>query len=269
MKEERLVKVFDAVEPDDETLERMWAKIEAVYDAEAAEAAAAGVAGEGAAVKAGEVAESSESAGQSGNSFTVTAGGQAPAKRVRRNRSARWIPAVAAVLVVAVGVGIVLGSGVTDKAERAFAPDLAEPQITGASGTVPSMASKDAEMDSYSAAPVPEPAPNAPASASEVADLDGTGGSNGGMTMLEGEDGRRFSARTLILAVEDGVARADIDALCAKYDLGVKYDWSDTSMYVVELSHDATLEEMTQLFDALSAEEGIHSVEYDYEVVAF
>ena len=268
MKEERLVKAFDAVEPDDEALERMWAKIEAVYDAEAAEAAAAGVAGEGAAVKAGEVAESSESAGQSGNSFTVTAGGQAPAKRVRRNRSARWIPAVAAVLVVAVGVGIVLGSGVGTKAERAFAPDLAEPQITGASGTVPSMTSKDYEMDSYSAAPVPEPAPNAPASASEVAESDDNGGERG-LTMLEGEDGRRFSARTLILAVEDGVARADIDALCAKYDLGVKYDWSDTSMYVVELSHDATLEEMTQLFDALSAEEGIHSVEYDYEVVAF
>ena len=104
MKEERLVKAFDAVEPDDEALERMWAKIEAAYDEEAAEAAgAAGAAGAGVAPKAGEGgenSESSESAGQSGNSFTVTAGGQAPAKRVRRNRSARWIPAVAAVLVV-------------------------------------------------------------------------------------------------------------------------------------------------------------------------
>ena len=268
MKEERLVKAFDAVEPDDEALARMWAKIEAAYDAEAEAAGAAGAAGAGVALKAVEGGESSETAGQSGNSFTVTAGGQAPAKRMRRNRSARWIPAVAAVLVVAVGVGIVLGSGVTDKAERAFAPDLAEPQITGASGTVPSMASKDYEMDSYSAAPLPEPAPNAPASASEVAESDDNG-SNGGMTMLEGEDGRRFSARTLILAVEDGVTRADIDALCAKYDLGIKYDWSDTSMYVVELSHDATLEEMTRLFAALSAEQGIHSVEYDYEVVAF
>ena len=264
MKEERLVKAFDAVEPDDEALARMWAKIEAAYDAEAEAAGAAGAAGAGVALKAVEGGESSETAGQSGNSFTVTAGGQAPAKRMRRNRSARWIPAVAAVLVVAVGVGIVLGNGVGTKAERAFAPDLAEPQITEASGTVPS---KDYEMDSYSAAPVPEPAPNAPASASEVADLDGTG--NGTLTMLEGEDGRRFSARTLILAVEDGVTRADIEALCAKYDLGVKYDWSDTSMFVVELSHDATLEEMTQLFAALSAEQGIHSVEYDYEVVAF
>lgn len=254
MKEERLVAAFDAAEPEDAVFERVWDALEAAYDADMA-----------AAEDAGEDAAGSETAGQRENSFTVTAGGAAAAKRAR-NRSARWIPAVAAVLVLAVGVGVVLGSGAT-KAERALAPDVSEPAITEAVGNMPA---KSYEMDGYtdSAMPAPEPSPN-PASdtaaggseAGEVESFDG------GLTFLTGEDGRRYSARTLMVAVDDAMTAAAKDALCTKYGVSLKYDWDQ--WIVVELDHDATVDELAQLFAALSTEPGVLEVEYDWETVAF
>ncbi|MBQ3386425.1 MAG: hypothetical protein IJG53_03790 [Eggerthellaceae bacterium] len=221
MREERLAKVFDAAEPDEATLDRMWAVIDTAYDAEAA---------------APDAAPEVEV--------------QAPKPRVRRG-GRRWIPAVAAVLVVAVGIGVVLGSGGLGRSEKAFSPDAAQPVATEASGTAPE---KSQEYDAYELSNMPQ----APAAEPDSAD---TG-------MVTGADGRRYSARTLICTVADGVTRVDMDALCAKYGLSIKYDWSDTSMFVVELDHDATVEELAQLYGALEAEESILAVEYDFETYA-
>ena len=224
MREERLAKVFDAAEPDEATLDRMWAVIDTAYDAEAA---------------APDAAPEVEV--------------QAPKLRVRRG-GRRWIPAVAAVLVVAVGIGVVLGSGGLGRSEKAFSPDASQPMVSEASGTA---TEKSQEYDAYEFT-------NAPQAAAPELEPDGADAG-----MVTGADGRRYSARTLICTVADGVTRVDMEALCAKHGLSIKYDWSDTSMFVVELDHDATVDELAQLYAALEAEEEIMAVEYDFETYAF
>ena len=235
MTEERLKRMFDEAEPDEATLDRMWAVIDAAYDEMAAEEAG-GAAGEG------------EGAAQAAEPQPQ------PQWRVRRGGK-RWIPAVAAVLVVAVGIGIVLGSGAAKKSEPALAPDGARPTVSEAAGTAPE---KSYDMDAYEMSNMPAPEPSfAPDAAGEAAEADG------GITFLTGEDGRRYSARTLMVAVQD----CDVDALCAKYGVSLKYDWDQ--WVVVELDHDATVEELAQLAAALEAEPGVLEVEYDWETTAF
>ena len=144
MKEERLAAALDARLPDEAARARMWAAIGEAWDAIAAEEGAGAGEGTGAeneksiaaeseksagaeSESAGAAAESEESAAPSvilsegreateveGSSspktagFTVTAGGNAAKKRARRYS---WkAPAVAAVLVVAIGTGIIFAA---------------------------------------------------------------------------------------------------------------------------------------------------------------
>ena len=226
MKEERLAKVFDAAEPDEAALDRMWAVIDTAYDEMAA------AAGEGAAAE--QVAEPAAT----------------PKLRVHRGGK-RWIPAVAAVLVLAVGVGVVLGSGAAKKSEPLLSSDTAAPVVTEAAGSMPA---KSADMDAYELSNMPEPAPSP---------TPGADAEDGGVTFLTGDDGRRYSARTLIVAV----GGADAEALCAKFGVSLKYDWDQ--WIVVELDHDATVEELAQLAASIAAEPGVLEVEYDWETTAF
>ena len=231
MTEERLKRMFDEAEPDEATLDRMWAVIDAAYDEMAAEEA-----GEGAAQAAEPQPEPQ------------------PQWRVRRG-GRRWIPAVAAVLVVAVGIGVVLGSGAGMKTQSADAPNDAGYVVYEVSSGATEKSSEAYESDGAMAnAPAPEPtfAPDSAAAPDEDS-----------LTFLTGDDGRRYAARTLIVAVQD----CDVDALCAKYGVSLKDDWDQ--WIVVELDHDATVAELAQLAAAIAAEPGVLEVEYDWETVAF
>lgn len=93
MKEERLVQALDAQLPDEAAKARMWSAIEAAWDAAAAEEAAD---------------QAADQAGEAAPGFTVVRGGQAASRRTKRYS---WkAPAVAAVLVVAIGAGVLFFS---------------------------------------------------------------------------------------------------------------------------------------------------------------
>ena len=94
MKEERLVQALDAQLPDDAAKARMWSVIEEAWEAAAEE----------------ETATQQAETTQAAPAFTVTRGGQAAARRSKRYS---WrVPAVAAVLVVAIGAGVLFfGNG--------------------------------------------------------------------------------------------------------------------------------------------------------------
>ena len=264
MKEERLIAVFDAAEPDEATLDRMWDFIDTAYDEMAAKA---GTVGEGADAGAG-------GANVESGAFVVTPGGQASRKRSARRG---WqLPAVAAALVLAIGVGAAFAlNGGGMKSERALSPDAAEPVVTEASGGASRKDFEADEYDAYSAMPAPEPTfapepepapapePNAAADGAAAGETESV---DGGVVFLTGDDGRRYSARTLLVAVDEAMTSAQRDALCAKFGVSLKYDWGQ--WIVVELDHDATVDELAQLFAALSAEPGVLGVEYDWETAA-
>ena len=250
MMEDRVRAAYDAMEPDDATLDRMWDALEARVDAEVA-AAAAGEAAAAAAAAAGE--------GEAGaGGFTVTPGTKRPARQ--RGRSRKWLPAVAAVLVVAVGVGAVLAAS-GGRAMRAS--DESSPVFA---------VSQDKGTPSYEAAPM-----TADTNAYEMGEMPGMAGSaasddpeewfDGAEAAAPDTDGAErageFSPRTLIVSVEDGFTTADMQALCSKYDLTITYEYDNFAMFAVSLDYDATDAEVAALIDALSAEPGITAVERD------
>ena len=245
---------YDAFEPDEATLDRMWAALEARVDAEVATAG-----GEGAAA-GGEGAAASEAGGEAagaGAGFAVTPGAKAPARRGGRAR--KWVPAVAAVLVVAVGVGAVVAANNGGRGAMAPTSDSRAYEVVqsaeSASGAYPAddgdfdllaVAGEDADFADF--------ADNAADAESAIAADNATADS-----AAAGE----FSPRTLIVSVEDGFTAADMQALCDKYGLSITYEYDNFAMFAVSLDHDAADSEMYALITYLSAEPGVLAVERD------
>ena len=260
MMEDLVRAAYDAMEPDDATLDRMWDALEARVDAEVA-AAAAGEAAAAAAAAAGE--------GEAGaGGFTVTPGTKRPARQ--RGRSRKWLPAVAAVLVVAVGVGAVLAASggramrASDESSPVFAvsQDKGTPSYEAAPMTADSNAYEMGEMPGMAGSAASDD-PEEWFDGAEAAAPDTDGAEAAAPDTDGAERSGEFSPRTLIVSVEDGFTTADMQALCSKYDLTITYEYDNFAMFAVSLDYDATDAEMAALIDALSAEPGITAVERD------
>ena len=107
MKEQRLQQAFDAHNPDEAAVARMWAAVESAWDRIAEEEGEAEAHVEEESRNATEITMGTAEAVAAGTSrtagFTVTAGANAS----KRRRRYSWkVPTVAAVLVVAIGAGI-------------------------------------------------------------------------------------------------------------------------------------------------------------------
>ncbi len=244
----RAVRVaFDAVEPGEEALARMWGGIEAAFDAEVGEgAAAAGVVTAAGAEAAAAVSEADAAgtavaegaAGTAGDAgFTVTPG-------ARRRSGRPWTQAVAAVLVLAIGVG--LGFGVSAAVQQGAMQKSAE--LSGEEALYMS-----STFDDYDA-----PVGSAFEGLEESAVL-GTSRS-----VLTDEDGNAYSANTLLVSIDEGMTAAQKQALCDKYGLEIIYDYTIINAIAVALDHDATADELAALKAALEDEAGVIGVDFDY-----
>lgn len=73
---------------------------------------------------------------------------------------------------------------------------------------------------------------------------------------------------TIIISVDEDFTDQDIDSICHKYDLKITYDYDTLSMYALTTEKTVTEDELDQLIEDLSAEDGILLVEEDGTVQA-
>ena len=82
--------------------------------------------------------------------------------------------------------------------------------------------------------------------------------------VLREEDGREYSASTLILSLEPGTSKEEVAALMEKYELELLYDMENLSMVSVRLPRCASAEEVAALMEALEGEAPVLGAMKDY-----
>ncbi len=85
----------------------------------------------------------------------------------------------------------------------------------------------------------------------------------GGIDGSGSEAAPQYSPRTVIVSVEEGFSKEQLDALLSKYDLEVLYDYEALNMYALNAGHDMDEPELSALIKELSAEDGVLFAEPD------
>ena len=95
--------------------------------------------------------------------------------------------------------------------------------------------------------------------------MPGTIGETGTGT-IAGEDGRNYSARTVLITTDGKFSEEELSALLEKYSLSLVYDYDSFNIYALASNHDMNSKELNSLLDALRSEDKIIDAEPDEQI---
>ncbi len=86
---------------------------------------------------------------------------------------------------------------------------------------------------------------------------------SGGGLLTDPATGESFSDRVILVSVDQGMTESGMDQLCRKYALSVVYQYDSFRMYALSAGKALTVQELSDLISAVSAEEHVLSVSRD------
>ncbi len=82
-------------------------------------------------------------------------------------------------------------------------------------------------------------------------------------TIVEDTDGGRYSSSRINCVVSEDMTREQMEAICEKYGLSIRYEMRTANVYTLESEQNMTLEQLDDLIEKLEKEDGIESAEKD------